>query len=103
MSLAARALFKWCDVSGTGSAQTFVVESNWTRAFQEQPCGFEYAVLFCNGFWVAEGWNSIAGTNFNRLRTVPGLGGGKAGSFQTVAGGLNRKTVIIDDERTEGF
>jgi hypothetical protein len=70
LSLAGRVLLKLGDAGGRGSAQLVVLESNYTRAFERKLFGFEYAVCFCNAFWASEGWNSIAGTNFNRLRTA---------------------------------
>ncbi|MEZ6123008.1 MAG: hypothetical protein R3C49_07520 [Planctomycetaceae bacterium] len=76
LSLAGRALFKLGDPissgsrGGTGDSQLFVVESNYTRGLQPNPFGIEQAVMFTNAFWAGSGWNSIAGTNFSRLRTA---------------------------------
>ncbi|MEZ6133075.1 MAG: hypothetical protein R3C59_30765 [Planctomycetaceae bacterium] len=69
LSLAGRAMFKIGDDGGTGDSQLCVLESNYTRAFEPNPLNFETAVFFSNAFWAADGWNSIGGGNFNRLRT----------------------------------
>ena len=68
-SVAGRAMFKWGDQGGRGSGQLFVVESNRTRVFDNRPLGIEKGVFFGNAFLATSGWNSIAGGNFNRLRT----------------------------------
>lgn len=70
LNVAARALFKHGDAAGTGSAQLFALESNYAVVFEKACWGVEHAVYFCNAFWASEGWNSIAGGNFNRLRTA---------------------------------
>ncbi len=70
LTLAGRLLLKQGDQGGTGSAQLIVLESNYDRYFEYSPCGFEHGVFYCNAFYASEGWNSIAGGNFNRLRTA---------------------------------
>ncbi len=70
LTLASRALFKFGDQGGTGSAQLFTLESNVARVFEHEHCGIRQGVFFCNAFWASEGWNSIGGGNFNRLRTA---------------------------------
>ena len=70
VSFAARALLKFGDQGGTGSAQLLALESNYTVIHDSRPLGIEHAVCFCNAFWASEGWNSIGGGNFNRLRTA---------------------------------
>lgn len=69
LSLAGRALFKLGDEGGTGDAQLFVLESNFTRAFHHNRLGVEKGVFFSNAFFASESWNSLGGGNFNRLRT----------------------------------
>ena len=69
-TVALRALFKWGDRGGSGSGQLFVVESNRTRLFESRPLGVEKGVFYCNAFLATKGWNSIAGSNFNRLTTT---------------------------------
>jgi hypothetical protein len=69
LSVAGRALAKIGDEGGTGDSQLFVLETNYTRAFEQNRLGIEHAVFFSNAFWAGTGWNSIAGANFNRLRT----------------------------------
>ncbi|MGY8768008.1 MAG: hypothetical protein ACKVH8_06170 [Pirellulales bacterium] len=67
---ACRALFKLGDEQGIGSGQLFVYENNWMKPFDSKPCGIEYAVPYCNLFFANDGWNTIAGGNFNRLRAA---------------------------------
>lgn len=69
-TIAARALFKFGDESGTGSGQLFTLETNRTRVFEHEPFGIHHGVFFCNAFWASEGWNSMGGGNLNRLRTA---------------------------------
>jgi len=69
LSVAGRALFKIGDEGGTGDSQLFVLESNFVRAFHHNCTGVEKGVFFSNAFWAGDGWNSIGGANFNRLRT----------------------------------
>ena len=70
LTLAARVLMKAGDRGGTGNAQVLTMESNYTGAFEHGFCGLEHWVGFCNAFWASEGWTSIGGGNFNRLRTA---------------------------------
>jgi hypothetical protein len=70
LTLAGRALFKWGDESGAGAGQLFSVEANYSRILESRPLGIESAVLFCNAFRVSDGWTSLGGGNFNRLRTA---------------------------------
>lgn len=67
---AVRALFKIGDEGGEGSGQLFVVENNFTRVWDSKPCGVEYGVFYANVFGATEGWNSLGGSNFNRLRSA---------------------------------
>lgn len=69
LSVAGRAMFKFGDEGGRGAGQLFVVESNYTRIFHENWAGVESAVCYGNAFVATSGWNSLAGGNFNRLRT----------------------------------
>lgn len=69
-TIAARALFKFGDESGTGSGQLITLETNRTRVFEHEPFGIHHGVFFCNAFWASEGWNSMGGGNLNRLRTA---------------------------------
>ncbi len=69
-TFAGRALFKWGDEGGIGSGELFVLESNFGRYFDHGPLGVESAVLYCNGFAASQGWNSIGGGNYNRLRAA---------------------------------
>ena len=68
-TIALRAMFKWGDEGGSGNGHLFVAESNHTRVFDTKPLGIEKGVFYCNTFLATEGWNSIAGGNFNRLTT----------------------------------
>lgn len=70
VTIAARGLAKLGDEAGTGNSHLAVLETNRHRVFECDPLGFHHAVFFCNAFWARRGWNSIAGTNFNRLRTA---------------------------------
>lgn len=70
LSIAGRAMFKWGDRGGRGNGHLFVLESNYTKVFEENFCGVESAVFFCNTFVASRGWNSIGGANLNRIRTV---------------------------------
>ena len=67
---ALRALFKIGDSGGTGSGQLFVAENNFTRVWECAPCGIEYGVYYANLFGATRGWNSLGGSNFNRLRSA---------------------------------
>ena len=69
VSVAGRALFKWGDEGGRGAGQLFTLESNWTRAFDENLFHIDKGVFYGNAFLVTKGWNSIAGGNFNQLRS----------------------------------
>ena len=69
VTFAGRAFFKWGDTGGSGSGHLFVAETNYTRYFDGRPLGIEYGVFYLNAFAATEGWNSIGGGNFNRLRT----------------------------------
>ena len=69
VTVTGRALFKWGDVGGSGDGQLYVLESNLTRTFEHHCLHVEQAVFYCNAFLATAGWNSIAGGNFNRLRT----------------------------------
>jgi hypothetical protein len=71
-SYGGRTLFKWGDETGRGSGELFVVESAYTRYFSEcfyATTGIEYGVFYANAFHATQGWNSIGGGNFNRLRS----------------------------------
>lgn len=73
LSLAGRALFKWGDGGGRGDGQLFVLESNYTRVFDHglwHSCGIEKGVFYCNAFRSTQGWNSISGGNFDRIRSA---------------------------------
>jgi hypothetical protein len=65
---AARAFFKWGDQAGRGDGQLYVLESNRERYFAGKPLGFESGVFYANAFYATQGWSSISGGNFNRLR-----------------------------------
>jgi hypothetical protein len=69
-SLALRALFKIGDEGGIGSGQLFVLESNHTRYFTQEPWGVEYGVFYANAFVATSGWSSMGGGNFNRIRSA---------------------------------
>lgn len=66
--VAGRTLFRWDERASVG--RLFVLESNQTRVFDGQPLGIEKGVFFANVFAAADGWSSIAGGSFNRLRTT---------------------------------
>jgi hypothetical protein len=68
--MALRTLFKIGDKGGDGSGQLFVLENNFTRVWDSKPCGVEYGVFYANVFGATEGWNSLGGSNFNRLRSA---------------------------------
>lgn len=69
-TMALRTLFKIGDKGGDGSGQLFVLENNFTRVWDSKPCGVEYGVFYANVFGATEGWNSLGGSNFNRLRSA---------------------------------
>jgi hypothetical protein len=73
LTLAGRALFKWGDRGGRGPGELFVLESNFTRFFSDglpHHLGIEQGVFYCNAFHSTAGWNSIAGGNYDRLRSA---------------------------------
>ncbi len=70
MTFAGRALFKWGDKGGAGAGQLFALEANYGRDFAKNSLGVESAVFYCNGFAASNGWNSLGGGNFNRIRTA---------------------------------
>ena len=63
-------MLKIGDEQGIGSGQLFVYENNWTKPFESNLLGIEHAVPYCNLFFANDGWNTIAGGNFNRLRAA---------------------------------
>lgn len=67
---AIRALFKIGDDGGRGSGELFVLEKNFTRHWDGKPCGVEYGVFYTNVFGATKGWNSLGGSNFDRLRSA---------------------------------
>jgi hypothetical protein len=69
LTVSGRALFKWGDEGGRGDGQLFVLEASHGRVFDDNWTGVEHAVFYGNAFLATEGWNSISGGNFNRLRT----------------------------------
>jgi len=73
VSLAGRVMAKWGDRHGTGDGYLFVIESNWTRAYDQgwlHRLGFEQGVYYANAFRATQGWEPIAGANFDRLRNA---------------------------------
>jgi hypothetical protein len=72
-TLTGRALFKMGDAGGRGAGQLFVIETNHTRVFTSSFChwaGLEHGVFYLDAFRATEGWNSISGGNYDRLRTA---------------------------------
>ncbi|MBX3440422.1 MAG: hypothetical protein KF861_23230, partial [Planctomycetaceae bacterium] len=69
-NVAGRVLAQVGDDGRDGSGQLFVFESNWTRYFTEHIVGFESLLLYANAYWATEGWQSISGGNFDRLRNT---------------------------------
>lgn len=65
-----RGLLKIGDEGGRGSGQLFVWENNFTRVWDAKPLGIEYGVFYANAFAASEGWNSLGGSNFNRLQSA---------------------------------
>jgi hypothetical protein len=73
LTLAGRAMFKAGDRGGTGDGQLYVLESSLTRrpaAWLEQHTGVELAVGYVNLFHATTGWSTVAGGNFDRLRSL---------------------------------
>ncbi len=70
LAVAARGLFKWGDPVGSGDGQLFVLESNYTRFFHDNPLGVNKGVFYCNAFYAGSGWSPISGGNLNRLRAT---------------------------------
>lgn len=68
-TIAARSFFKFGDERGTGDGQLLVLESNRRRVWESHPCGVEHGVFYANFFGATKGWNSLGGSNFNRLRS----------------------------------
>ncbi|QGJ72259.1 Hypothetical protein PBC10988_39770 [Planctomycetales bacterium 10988] len=72
-TFAGRGMFQWGERQGNGAGQLFVLESNFTQVLT---CGCLYqlgvkkTVTYCNGFVATEGWDSISGGNFDRLRSA---------------------------------
>lgn len=70
LGVAVRGLFKIGNGTQADSSELIAVESNYAIDFEHGWCGYEHAVAFCNAFWAGEGWSSLGGANFNRLRTA---------------------------------
>lgn len=70
LSVAGRAMFRFCGDGGLGGGQLFVLESNYTRVFEHKPLGIEKGVYYANAFLATNGWRPIATGNFNRLTTA---------------------------------
>ena len=71
LTLAARTLWKWGDDVGRGNGRLHVLESSYHRRFShalEHSTGIEHGVFYANAFQASQGWNSISGGNFDRLR-----------------------------------
>lgn len=67
-NFAGRALFQLGDEARDGAGQLYVLEANYTRYLQEPLGTFDTYLVYCNAFWATEGWQSISGGNFDRLR-----------------------------------
>ena len=73
LTVAGRVMFKQGDNAGTGEGQLYVLESNFTRKpshWWEEHTGVELTVSYLNLFHATDGWQPIAGGNFNRLRNL---------------------------------
>lgn len=69
-NFAGRSLLQMGDDGRDGSGQLYVFESNYTRYFEHEILGFESLLLYATAFWASEGWQSISGGNFDRLRNT---------------------------------
>jgi len=70
LSVAGRAMFRFCSDGLSGGGQLFVLESNYTRVFERKPLGIEKGVFYVNAFLANDGWRPIAAGGFNRLTTA---------------------------------
>jgi hypothetical protein len=70
LTMTARVMSKWGDQGGAGSGQLYVLENNYVRYYDHPWLGVESAVFFANAFAASEGWSSISGGGFNRVRTA---------------------------------
>lgn len=72
-TFAGRALGRFADNGPHQRGGLFALESNWTREFSpefREATGWETAVLYANAFYANAGWQSMAGGNFDRLRSA---------------------------------
>lgn len=69
-TLAARGLFKFAAPADRGNGQLLVLEANRKVASETRILGFEPSLIFANFYIATSGWQSIAGSNFNRLQTA---------------------------------
>jgi hypothetical protein len=69
-NFAGRVLLQMGDDGRDGSGQLYVWEANWTRYFHTHILGFESLLWYATAFWATEGWQSISGGNFDRLRST---------------------------------
>lgn len=66
--ISGRAMFKSGDQAGRGSGALFVLESSKTRIYHDGWFGIHKGVYYATAFHATDGWNSISGGNFSRLR-----------------------------------
>ncbi|MCA9068411.1 MAG: hypothetical protein KDA84_05790 [Planctomycetaceae bacterium] len=72
-TFAGRALGRWADNGPNQRGGLFVLEGNRSREFSgefREWTGWESAVSYINLFYANAGWQSMAGGNFNRLRSA---------------------------------
>ncbi len=73
LTLAGRALGRFAEAGPHQTGGLFVLESNWTRELSgtlAEACRWETAVMYATAFYANEGWQSMAGGNFDRLRSA---------------------------------
>ncbi|MEO2009285.1 MAG: hypothetical protein ABGX22_11470 [Pirellulaceae bacterium] len=69
-NISARAFLKWGDQSGRGGGELFTLEANRVYHLHRPVCDVRHFLLFANAFVASEGWTSLGGGNFNRVRTA---------------------------------
>lgn len=69
-TLAGRSLFRIAPTASGGSGELYVLEYNRAYSHGCNFFGVEKSVLYATAFHSTQGWQSISGGNFNRVRTA---------------------------------
>ncbi len=67
--LAARAMFKFGDSSGSGPGELYVLEANRTSHWDSKWMGIEQSAVYMTAYHATAGWTPISGGGFDRLRS----------------------------------